>query len=470
MKNALRRALLMLALPGAVLTSGCHIRGVPVVSSAPTCRVKAASQEGTLGRKMDGQISDEEAQYCASYRYEIPPACASDAEKCISTGSLIVTAKPAMQTPYDVEVYTEGNFTAPLATSNGQSDKKLVVPDVKSGILYYVVVREDWEKAIKTRFALSAVFKPTNPDQKAAAPTQDRARPMPDHPVTESVDYSGMKRTTYWQITLVTAGGLQVKFSPLDGANVAADVITPDNPKGDHLEGDATWKKDDLPAGDYFVKVYAVDAGDQGSYLLTSNIKQGDTCKAGGESCAIEGAEELKPSDSKTGEVDFTKLKQFHFYKLPLKEKGKLTVAFKVLSPKGSKVTAYLMRTKDDEGERISGNSTGKDITDPGDVYIRVMAPEAGDLGKYSLQTIFTPNNVITAEIVEIGNNCVLTVGAGTTQGVRAGAACTIVNASGVPIDSCTVQDTYQNLSKVRGSACKGIPRQGGKVQISAAQ
>ncbi len=468
MKNAFTRAVLALAIPGALLTTGCAHRGLGPLSSAPLCRVKAASQEGTLNRKMDGQISDEEAQYCASYRYEIPPACSSDAEKCISTGSLIVTAKPALQTPYDVEVFTEGNFAAPLATSNGQADKKLVVPDVKSGIVYYVVVREEWDKAIKTRFALNAVFKPANPDQKAAAPIQDRARPMPDHPVTESVDYSGMKRTTFWKITMVTAGGLQIKFSPLDGANISADVITPDNPKGDRLEGDATWKKDDLPAGDYFVKVYAIDAGDAGSYLLSSTIKQGDTCKAGGETCTIEGAEELKPSDSKQGEVDFTKLKQFHFYKLPLKDKGKLAIAFKVLTPKGSKVAAYLMRNRDDEGERISGSSMVKDITEVGDLFIRVQAPEAGDVGKYSLLTIFTPTNVITGEIVEIGNNCVLTVGAGTTQGVRAGAACTIVNASGTPIDSCTVQDTYPNLSKVRGSICKGIPRQGGKVQINA--
>lgn len=468
MKNAITRAVLALALPGALLT-GCHTRGLGPLSSAPACRVKAGSQEGTLGRKVDGQISDEEAQYCASYRYEIPPACSSDSEKCVSTGALIIAAKPAMQTPFDVEVFTEGNFAAPLATTNGQSDKKLVVPDVKSGIMYYVVVREDWDKAIKTRFALSAVFKPANPDQKAVAPIQDKARPMPDHPVTESVDYSGMKRTTYWKVSMATAGGLTVKFSPLDGANISADVITPDNPKGDHLEGDSTWKKDDLPAGDYFVKVYAIDAGDAGSYLLSTNVKMGDTCKAGGESCTIEGAEELKPSDSKQGEVDFTKLKQFHFYKLPLKDKGKLTLAFKVLTPKGSKVAAYLMRNKDDEGERISGTSVTKDITDSGEVFIRVQAPEAGDFGKYAVQTIFTPSNVITGEIVEIGKGCELTVGAGTTQGVRSGAACTIVNASGAPIDSCTVTDTYPNLSKVRGGAnCKNVPRQGGKVQINA--
>ena len=99
-------------------------------------------------------------------------------------------------------------------------------------------------------------------------------------------------------------------------------------------------KKDELPSGDYFVKVTADDAGDAGKYTLATTFKAGDTCKNGGPACTADGAEEIKvPSDSKTGEVDFTKSKQFHFYKITLKEKGKLSINYKVLQPpRGSKV------------------------------------------------------------------------------------------------------------------------------------
>ena len=84
---------------------------------------------------------------------------------------------------------------------------------------------------------------------------------------------------------------------------------------------------------------------------------------------SLEGAEELKlPSDSKTSDVDYAKSKQFHFYKASFKERGKLTITFKVLQPqRGSKVAAYFMKNPDDEGDRISGTSVTKDIEQPGE-------------------------------------------------------------------------------------------------------
>src|SRR3989454_1273711 len=214
------------------------------------------------------------------------------------------------------------------------------------------------------------------------------------------------------------------------------------------LQGD--WSSDVCSSD---LKVYANDAGDAGRYRLATSFKQGDTCKNGGPACSLEGAEELKlPSDSKTADVDYSRSKQFHFYRATFKERGKLTITFKVLQPqRGSKGAAYFMKNPDDEGDRISGTSVTKEIDQPGEFYIRVQAPESGDYAKYAMATIFQPSNFIPADVVEIGRSpCLLTVSAGTNQGVRAGFGCTVVNASGQAIDSCVVDQTFPNLSKVK--------------------
>ncbi|MGZ6142441.1 MAG: hypothetical protein ACXWLM_03830, partial [Myxococcales bacterium] len=228
--------------------------------------------------------------------------------------------------------------------------------------------------------------------------------------------------------------------------------------------------KPDLLAGDYFVKVYANDAGDSGRYTLSTSFKQGDTCK-NEPHCSPETAEDLKiPSDNKSADVDVAKGKQFHFYKLTTKEKGKLTIAFKILQPpRGSKVAAYFMKSADDaDGEKVSGSSVTKSIEAPGDVYIRVQAPEEGDYGKYAIQTIFQPENFIPADVVEIGHNpCMLTVSAGSNQGVRAGLGCTVVNAAGQPIDACSVDQTFPNLSKVKPANAQCRIQPNSKVQIN---
>jgi hypothetical protein len=287
--------------------------------------------------------------------------------------------------------------------------------------------------------------------------------------VEDSVDYSAQRRTCWWKVPLTAEGALSIKFDN-NGNNLSAEFV-PQQGAPEKIDPVAGFTKNDLPAGDYFVKVYANDAGDAGRYRLATNFKMGDTCKNGGPACSLEGAEELKlPSDSKTADVDYSKSKQFHFYKASFKEKGKLTITFKVLQPqRGSKVAAYFMRSPDEEGDKITGAAVTKEIDSPGDVYIRVQAPETGDYGKYAISTIFQPANFIPADVVEIGRSpCLLTVSAGTNQGVRAGLGCTVVNASGQAIDSCVVDQTFPNLSKVKpaSSRCNVAPNS--KVQITS--
>jgi hypothetical protein len=278
-----------------------------------------------------------------------------------------------------------------------------------------------------------------------------------------------MRRTCFWRVPLLSGGGLSVKFDSL-GNNISAELVSPQGAP-EKIDPVAGINKPDVPAGDYYVKVYANDAGDAGRYRIATSFKMGDTCKNGGPACSLEGAEELKqPSDSKTADVDYSKSKQFHYYVEHVKEKGKLTITFKVLQPpRGSKVAAYFMKNPDDEGEKISGSSVTKEIDNPGDYYIRVQAPEQGDYGKYAVSAIFQPNNFIPGDVVEVDKrDCTLTVMAGTNQGVRAGVGCTVVNQAGQPIDTCRVLDVYPNLSKVKPSNPGRCPPGNSKVQISA--
>jgi hypothetical protein len=125
------------------------------------------------------------------------------------------------------------------------------------------------------------------------------------------------------------------------------------------------------------------------------------------------------------------------------------------------------MKAADDEGEKIS-SSTTKEIEAPGEFAIRVQAPEHGDYGKYAISTIFQPNNFIPADVVEIGKPCMLTVSAGTNQGVRAGLGCTVVTAQGQATDSCVVDQVFPNLSKVKPANPQCRIQANYKVQINA--
>jgi hypothetical protein len=446
------------ALPLAALAiAACHASWNPI-AWPEKFSISKESQEGTLGKKQDVTLSNESNQYIAAFRYELP-----------APGGLIASAKPVNpQAQISLAVYSEGSGSEPIA--KGEPGKKVEAKELQPGT-YYVAVLEPWKDVIRTRVEVRTIYKPDDPDAaQQACKTQGTARELKaDGSVEDSVDYSAQKRTCWWKVPLTADGALAVKFDNR-GANLSAEFVPPQGAP-EKIDLVAGLAKNDLPAGDYFIKVYANDAGDAGRYRLVTMFKQGDTCKNGGPACSLEGAEELKlPSDSKTADVDYSRSKQFHFYKATLKERGKLTITFKVLQPpRGSKVAAYFMRNPDDEGDRISGSSVTKEIEQPGDFYVRVQAPESGDYAKYAIATIFQPSNFIPADVVEIGRSpCLLTVSAGTNQGVRAGFGCTVVNASGQAIDSCVVDQTFPNLSKVKPASARCNVAPNAKVQITA--
>jgi len=446
------------ALPlAAFAIAACHVRAIPF-STPPGFSVSKESAEGTLGKKQDVTLSDEDNHYIAAFRYELP-----------APGGLIASAKPVNpQAQISVAIFSEGSGNEPIA--KGEPGKKAEANDLPAGT-YFVAVMEPWKDAVRTRVELRTIYKPQDPDAaQQACKSQGTARELKaEGSIEDGVDYSAQRRTCWWKVPLTADGALTVKFDNR-GANLTAEFVPPQGAP-EKIDPAAGLAKNDLPAGDYFIKVYANEAGDAGRYRLATSFKQGDTCKNGGPACSLEGAEDLKlPSDSKTADVDYSRSKQFHFYRATFKERGKLTITFKVLQPqRGSKVAAYFMKNPDDEGDRISGTSVTKEIDQPGEFYIRVQAPESGDYAKYAIATIFQPSNFIPADVVEIGRSpCLLTVSAGTNQGVRAGFGCTVVNASGQAIDSCVVDQTFPNLSKVKPASTRCNVAPNAKVQITA--
>ncbi|MFL5458097.1 MAG: hypothetical protein ACJ78X_16980 [Myxococcales bacterium] len=404
------------------------------------------------GRKAEGAFPSADSANQVAYRVAIP-----------ATGSLVASATAANPAArLGIEIYTGGS--APLA--KGAAAKPVETRQLPPGTYWIVVTNA--EKA-ETGFTLLALFKPDDPDLRGGpyrARSGARELPPDDGHVSDRVDYSGMTRTNYWRIDTPAQGDLKVTFDP-EGANLVAEIEGPEGAPA-RIDPATGYEKNDLPAGDYYVKVYAVGPGDAGPYRLSTTFTV-DPCRNGGAACAREGAEELKlPQDSKVGEVDFKRAMQRHYYKASLQEKGRLTVAFKVLEPRGSKVAALFLRPSE-APERIIGTGT-KEIDNPGDYYIEVIAPATGDYAKYSLQTTWQPANFVSGDVVELGRNpCLLTVQAGTRQGVRAGAPCTIVVGSNpAAIDSCVVDQAFPNLCKVRplGAGCH-IPSQNVRVQIS---
>jgi hypothetical protein len=445
------------ALACAAFAAGCHARWFPL-ASAPDCRFRTSAADGALNETVQGVLSGD--GYASGFRYQLP-----------ARGALLVSAvSEGSPSRLDLEVYAGAE--EPLASTEGRPDTRLTVQELAAGSVY-VVVKKDWRQPGEARFRLSTVFKPQDPDQ-ANGPYKARAgaRSLSADQglAADSVDYSAMRRTNFWKIGLPAEGALTVRFNPR-GQHLTAELI-PKEGAPEKIDPAAGLAKEDLPAGEYFVKVTADDAGDRGEYELSTRFQLADVCRNGGPACAIEGAEDLKlPADSKTADVDFARSMQFHFYKVALKEKGRLTIVFKILDPqRGSKVAAFLLRTPVDEGERILGASKTVDL-DPGDVFLRVQATEAGAFARYAVTSIFQPAIYISGDVVEIQRRpiCLLTVSAGSNQGVRSAAGCTVVNRSGsAPADACVVAEVYPNLSKIRPLApgCRIAPTS--KVQIAA--
>jgi hypothetical protein len=439
----------------ALAAFGCHFRSTKV-AAPPASGVARDAAEGTFGRKLEVALGADDMRSLHAFRFEVPAA-----------GGISATATPAdPRARLSVAIY--GSAAAAIAM--GEAGKKVEAKDLQRGT-YYVAVIEPEKGALRTQVELRVLYKPRDADAAhTACKTPATARELAaDKPVEDQVDYSAQRRTCFWHLALQGEGSLKLRFDN-QGNGISADFVPPHGSleKIDPVGG---LSKSDLPAGDYYVKVYANDAGDAGTYNLATSFEEADTCKNGGPTCSLEGAEELKlPSDSKTADVDYGKRKQFHFYRVALREKGKLTLTFRIQQPpRGSRLQAFFMRGPEDGGERIpSPAAITKDVDGPGDYYVRVQAPDPGDFGRYSVGMFWSPANFIPAEVVEIGRApCLLTVSAGANQGVRPGVACTVVSASGQPLDSCVVDQTFPNLSKVRPGNARCNLQTTARVQIN---
>src|SRR3954468_15945095 len=266
----------------ALAMAGCHNRLVPVISSAPEYNVPHESGDASFGKKIDASLSDEGNHYMQGFRFELP-----------APGGISATAKPVNpQAQVSVAIYAQGSGSDPIA--KGEPGKKVEAAELQPGT-YYVAVIEPWKEAVRTKVELRVIYKPQDPDAaQTACKTQATARELPADkpPMEDQVDYSAQRRTCFWHVAMPSDGALMIKFNN-QGNNINADFV-PAQGAPEKIDPVAGLSKSELPAGDYYVKVYANDAGDAGKYSLSSSFKQGDTCKNGGPACSIEGAEDLK--------------------------------------------------------------------------------------------------------------------------------------------------------------------------------
>ena len=214
---SVRALLVALVSVSAAAVTGCHSRWFPL-ASPPAYHFRAVSKDAVLGKPTDGTLSDEDAGYADGFKYEIP-----------APGTLLITAKPAnASVQLDIEVFADGSI--PIATTKDNSDKKLTVQEVQPGTLF-VVVKEAWMTAQKTRFKINALFKPQDPDgANGPYKSQAGARELPADKglLGDTVDYSAMRRTNYWRISLQGSGDLTVKFGKdKQAGKLSAEFIPP---------------------------------------------------------------------------------------------------------------------------------------------------------------------------------------------------------------------------------------------------
>lgn len=435
----------------ALMMAGC--------ASAPVFNYLAQSRPTPFGKQISGFVDPVRGIWNVGYAFDVP----ADGQILAS----YTVANP--QVKLEVRGYAPG---VPVPVAYAKPDGTLTLPDVHPGTYYLVL--SDLTTA-GSPYQLSVLFKPVDKElDRAAGPigTQAGAQPVDlasgQAQVTGTVDYSGMKRDNYWKLTLPGSGALTLHINS-GGAAIHAEYI---NPQGAPQKIDPTsgLQVQNLPAGDYYVHVYADGAGDAGSYTLAAKFDAGDICANGGAACAIDGAESLALqgtplAGSTRGDVDYSKGTAYHWYKVTVPQAGKLTLNFKP-DRRGEKLRCEIMQPGADSGDAIYGNAIRS--VQGGDVYLRVSADQPGWGGKYGLNVSFAPVTYLNALITEIDpqDGCILTIQAGASTGVRTGAQCQVVN-GGQTLMPCVVEQTFNALSKVRAQPsgpCK-VPR-GAVVQI----
>src|SRR5205085_3952476 len=155
---------------------------------------------------------------------------------------------------------------------------------------YIVRVSEDWKSGEETAFELLTLLKAADPDEQSEGHNTPAGaiEASFDKPVEGTVDYCARKRTQLVKVTLPGPGGLQIRAEnkDKDKAKINASLIDP-NGQSLPIDTAAGFKKDDLPAGEYFVKMEANDVADAGRFEVRASYKQGDVCKNGPENCTI---------------------------------------------------------------------------------------------------------------------------------------------------------------------------------------
>src|SRR3954464_7727122 len=241
----------------AAATACSHLPGY----QGPPYDFRKSAVAAQPGKKADGVLPNADSENRFAYRIELA-----------SKGALIASVTPRNPAArLDVAIYAAGND--PIA--RGERGKSVETGQLPPG-RYWAVVSEPWKDPVETGFSFLALVRPADPDE-LSGPSKVRsgARNLPadNGGVSDLVDYSGRKRTNYWRIDTPAEGTLKIGFEP-QGQDVVAEIEgTGSTPEQIGPNG---YEKRALPAGEYYVRVYAKAPGDAGVYRLSTAFEPGD--------------------------------------------------------------------------------------------------------------------------------------------------------------------------------------------------
>lgn len=385
-------------------------------------------------------------------------------------GTLTVTAQPLVATSrLELRVVpVSGGEPAGLGAS------PLEVQHLPAG-RYYVVVRPAEGGPTKVRLATS--FRPRDPDAASGpdARPEGATRIEPNETARGEVDALRMDRTDHWRLTLPAPGSLSWRFRPTaTRGEIVAELVPPrgdvqrlDPRHGQHLV--------DAPEGEYLVRVQASDDG-AGEYVLETTFAPADPDELSSDDRSREGAThvDLLPRPGRPSlvaavrdSVDHDARDRTDWFRIEPPQKGRLSVAFRP-ADRTSRIRAFFVADEDDEaGERLRPHFALP--VEPRPYWVKVVAPDRGDAGRYTLEMELRPAAFIEAVVKEVDrrSGCVVLVDRGVHARVKTGAEVRVIEGDEVVV-SGIVDAVFAALSRVRlfDGECSVSP--GAQVRIDA--
>jgi len=278
---------------------------------------------------------------------------------------------------------------------------------------YYIRIRNFYNSEWSP-YALVVTHEPTVPDDPGMNDTYTGAVVIqPGDSVTGHIGYAynGYDDLNDWyQVTTNADGLISLKITSYNAANVFAELYDFDGTTqltGSYTTSTATYTKDGLAAGTYYIHIRTFYASEFAPYALVVNLNPAPLTNDVEPNNYIPNALILPVNSSMTGHIGYY---YNHYddttdvYSITLPEDGRLTVTMNPVYSQNVFATLY-----DNNGTTILFNnysittfSQTKDDLAAGTYYIRVRTYYQSEFSPYTLSCVFEPMN-FPAE--QAGNN-----------------------------------------------------------------